>query len=554
MTGSDWVTTRPTSDHPQWEQFVDTFLEQFLAAHPPFAVAAGRHEFDGQLPDWSASGIRSEVSRLQKARATAESWSDLDSRQRFERDYLVARIDAELFVLDESALPFRNPLFYADALDPSIYVNRNYAPPEERCRAFANYLAALPDALSSLRSNLSPPLPTPFAELAAQTLGGLAEFCRQAPGLFGSMMGGREPDLGNATHRACTALEEGAAAFAAETTAASQRSPADESFRLGSAGFARMLWMLERVDTPLDDIAAAGQRELERNHAALREACARYRPGLSPRECMTRLQAQKPIEGPVAGARRQLTELRRFLAERELVNVPAEIEARVEEAPPHQRWNSAYIEIPGPFERELPAIYYIAPPDPSWTAEERAAYVPSEADLLFISAHEVWPGHFLQFLHSNRVASPVARLFVGYGFAEGWAHYSEEMIWEAGFRSGDPAVHLGQIQNALLRNVRLLVALGLHAGPMSLGEAERLFQEEAYQDPASSRQQAARGTFDPGYLLYTLGKLMFRKLRTDWQAATGGGLAEFHNALLALGGPPLALARRALLGDVGAAL
>ncbi|MFP5284595.1 MAG: DUF885 family protein, partial [Thermoanaerobaculia bacterium] len=200
--------------------------------------------------------------------------------------------------------------------------------------------------------------------------------------------------------------------------------------------------------------------------------------------------------------------------------------------------------------------YYISPPDPSWSPEERAAYLPGEADLLFITIHEVWPGHFLQFLHSNRAESEIGRLFVTYGYAEGWAHYSEEMMWEAGFGEGDPLLWMGQIQNALLRNVRYLVALGLHTGTMTLDEAERMFRDYAFQDAANARQQAARGTFDPGYLNYTLGKLMVRKLRDDWTTPRGGRAAwrDFHDRFLSYGGPPVPLVRKAMVGEGGGLL
>ena len=165
--------------------------------------------------------------------------------------------------------------------------------------------------------------------------------------------------------------------------------------------------------------------------------------------------------------------------------------------------------------------------------------------------HEVWPGHFLQFLHSNRVSSKVARLFVGYGFAEGWAHYAEELMWEAGLGEGDPGVHIGQLQDALRRNVRFLSAIGLHAQGMTVRESEQMFRDLAYQDIANARQQAARGTFDPAYLNYTLGKLMIRKLRNDWTGSRGGRRAwrAFHDKLLSYGGPPIPLVREGMLGS-----
>jgi len=305
------------------------------------------------------------------------------------------------------------------------------------------------------------------------------------------------------------------------------------------------------VDVPLEELEAAGRRDLERNLAALRGACAELSPGKPVADCVAAVQAEKPAAGPVEEARRQLAGLRRFIEEKGLVSIPGAEEARVAEAPSYLRWNSAFIDIPGPYDMHLPSTYYIAPPDPAWSAEERAAYLPGEADLLFVTIHEVWPGHFLQFLHSHRSESDPGRLFVGYGFAEGWAHYAEELMWEVGFGDGDPRLHIGQLQNALLRNVRFLSSIGLHTGRMTVDEVERMFRELAFQDPANARQQAARGTFDPAYLNYTLGKLMIRKLRDDWTATRGGRAAwhDFHDALLSYGAPPLPLVRRQMLGE-----
>jgi uncharacterized protein (DUF885 family) len=220
------------------------------------------------------------------------------------------------------------------------------------------------------------------------------------------------------------------------------------------------------------------------------------------------------------------------------------------------RWNFAYIDIPGPYEKDLPSIYYIAPPDPDWSEAERRAYVPGEADLLFTSVHEVWPGHFLQFLHSNRAPSKFSQVFVGYAFAEGWAHYAEEMMWEAGLGDGEPEIQIGQLLNALMRNVRYLSAIGLHARGMTVEESERMFRDKGLQDAATARQQAARGTFDPAYLNYTLGKLMIRRLRDDWADERGGRQAwqAFHDEFLSYGGPPIPLIRAAMLGSDGGPL
>jgi uncharacterized protein (DUF885 family) len=314
-----------------------------------------------------------------------------------------------------------------------------------------------------------------------------------------------------------------------------------------------MLQMTERVDIPLADLEAAGRADLARNQAALRQACAEFAPGATLSACVARVESHKPEGGVVNAARAQLILLRQFVIDKDIVTVPGPEQAQVEEAPPFARQNFAYIDPPGPYDKDLPAVYYIAPPDPSWPKAEQDAYVPGRASLLFTSAHEVWPGHFLQFMWANRVPSKLASLFVGYAFAEGWAHYGEELMWEKGL-GGDPETHIGQLLNALLRDARLLSSIGIHTHGMTVAQSEALFRTEALQDAGTARQQAARATYDPGYLNYTLGKLMIRKLRTDYCATRGGETCwkDFHDHFLNFGGPPIPLVRHAMLpGDKG---
>jgi hypothetical protein len=326
-----------------------------------------------------------------------------------------------------------------------------------------------------------------------------------------------------------------------------------ENFAIGPELFRSMIYDIERVDTPLDELERIGRADLLRNQNALRSACAQFAPGASIADCVSKAESHKPDGGTVEAARRQLTDLRQFLIDKNIVTIPGPELALVGESPPYQRYNFAYIQIAGPYEKNMPSTYYVAPPDPTWTPKERAEYVPGVADLLFTSVHEVWPGHFLQFLHANRSPSKFGQVFVGYAFAEGWAHYAEEMMWESGLGNGDPETHIGQLLNALLRDVRFLSAIGMHTKGMTTAESERMFREEGFQDGGTARQQAARGTFDPEYLDYTMGKLMIRKLRSDWTASRGGTAAwkSFHDAFLAYGGPPVPLVRKAMLGSSG---
>jgi len=531
-----------------WDGFVRLFVEEYFEQFPTFGVSVGRHELDGRLPDWSPESLAEKAAWLRAQREQAQEFGGLDERRRLERDHLVTHLDSELFWLVEAEWPQRNPIFYTGSLDPSLYLTRNYAPLEQRMRAYVDYARAVPRAAEQIRANLRAPMPRSFAEVGRQTLGGLAGYyTADVPQIFAAV---EDPVLQEEL-RAVNAAAAAAMCELGEWFTALEAEPDEEgSFSLGAERFRHMLWDTERVDVPLEELEAAGRRDLERNFAALRAACAALAPGSSVADCVAAVQAEKPAAGPVEEARRQLAGLRRFIEEKGLVTIPGNEEALVAEAPSYLRWNSAFIDIPGPYDMHLPSIYYISPPDPAWSPEERAAYLPGVADLLFVTIHEVWPGHFLQFLHSHRSESDPGRLFVGYGFAEGWAHYAEELMWEAGFGAGDPRLHVGQLQNALLRNVRFLVAIGLHTGRMTLDEAERMFRELAFQDPGNARQQAARGAFDPAYLSYTLGKLMIRKLRDDWTASRGGRAAwrELHDLLLSFGGPPIPLLRRHLLG------
>jgi uncharacterized protein (DUF885 family) len=531
-----------------WDAHVTKFIEDSFVANPTFAVYAGRHEFDGRLPDFSAASLQKEAARLEAAKKAtlAVDPAGLDADRRIERDYLLAVIDKALFWQTEAQWPYRNPAFYFDSIDPEIYLSKPYAPLEQRMRAFIAYARALPAATRQIRANLRTPLAAPIIDYGVKAFGGYAEFfTTDVTKIYASVQDpALQKELAAATRDASQAMQGLADWLAAQRPAATQ------DFAMGPKLFARMLEATEQVTVPLDRLEAIGRADMERNLAALREACAQYAPGKDLPTCTDLVNARKPEGGAVAGARAQLPELRKFIVDHDLVTIPGPEEALVAEAPPYNAQNFAYINTPGPYEKNLPAVYYIAPPDPKWSKEDQAKYVAGESQLLFTSAHEVWPGHFLHFLHENRSRSRIGQLFVGYAYAEGWAHYTEEMMWDAGLRAGSPEAHIGQLVSALKRDARYLSAIGLHTKGMTVAQSEQLFRD-AMIDPGNARQQALRGTYDPAYLNYTLGKLMIMKLRDDWLARNGGpkALKAFHDRFLSYGGPPLPMVRRLMLGD-----
>ncbi len=541
-----------------WPAYAAGFVETYLKSEPFFAVRAGRHEYDGQMPDYSAAGFAAQVGRLRTWRAAATSFDagKLKPEERFEREYLLWVLDTDLYWLDRARFPFTNPAWYLDRLDPDVYLTRDYAPLPNRLQGYLGYARAIPKIAADIRANLSTLLPATFIERGIAGFGGFADFYRHdVPRVFASVADPQaQKELRDANENAARAMES------LKAWLKSQRAQASSKFALGEPQFLEMLKATERVEIPVGQLLALGRADLERNTQALRAACASYLPKATLSGCVQKVQADKPTGGAVAGARAQLDALRNFVIARHIVTVPSDEQAQVAEAPPYARSNAAYISVPGPYEKNVPYTYYIAPPDPAWSAAERAAYIPGKAFLLYISVHEVWPGHFQQFLHSNRNPSKIAALWVGYAYAEGWAHYSEELMWEEGLGDGDPEQHIAQLVEALLRNVRFLSAIGLHTAGMSVAESERMFREQGLQDPGNARQQAARGTYDPQYLKYTLGKLMIRKLRSDWVAQQPGAAAApdprvywqaFHDQFLSYGGPPIPLVRTAMLGEGG---
>jgi len=532
-----------------WKTTRDGLIEEYLKGQPAFAVYQGRHEFDGQLPDWSAGALSAQAKWLHAASARANAVTGLTGADAFERDYLVSQFQDDLFFLEDAEFPYTNPAFYIGSLDPTAYLTRNYAPLETRMRAYTAYARSVARAAQQIRSNLRTPMSLPLLERGVSGFGGYADFYRtDVPKVFAEVKDAAlQKEFAEANEKAAQAMAD------LKTWLESQRKTATAGYALGADKFARMLRMTEGVTTPIAEIEAAGRADLARNQAALKSACATFAPGATIVACMAKVNANKTPGGPVAGARAQLDSLKAFVQKAGVATIPGPEQALVDESPPYNRANFAYIDIPGPYEQKLPSVYYIAPPDPSWTPAEQREYVAGRADLLFTSVHEVWPGHFLQFLHSNRSPSIVGRLFVGYAFAEGWAHYAEEMMWDMGLDSGNEESHIGQVYNALYRNVRLISAIGLHTQGMTVAESERLFREEGFTSAGEARQQAARGTYDPAYLNYTMGKLMIRKLRDDWSASRGGKKAwrEFHDEFLKYGGPPIPMVRQQMMGKDG---
>jgi uncharacterized protein (DUF885 family) len=536
-----------------WATLAARLHEQQLDAHPQQAVSLGLHRYDGRLPALDAASLQRELARLRRARdeLLAVELTRLTPRARLEHDALLTQVRAELFRLEELRQPWRDPASSLAALELSDYVSRPYAEVGERARAVIALCRGVPAYLAAARTNLEPRLPRPLLEHAIRQLDGLIRFAgHEVPVALSGAPGGEL--------RRALALYVGELkrhqAFLEE-----RRAAATEGFALGEQRFLRMLAATQNLELSLATLERIGREDLRRNRALLEEAARAVDPRRSTAEVVEQVAADKPpAHELLALATRQMELARRLTLERGLVTPPASAPIATRESPSFLRWNFAFLDAAGPHERrKLPSYFYVSPPDPTWTAERQRAYLPSRADLLFTAVHEAWPGHFVARLKQQEQPSTILRGGMVSTVAEGWAHYAEELLWEEALRE-DPRLRVGQLRLALLRNVRFLVAVGLHARGMSLDEARRLFVEQAFADPVSAEQQAVRGIFDPMYLCYTLGKLVVRKLRDDWRARVGPRreLRELHDALLAIGmAPSLPAIRRELLGpDAGPVL
>jgi uncharacterized protein (DUF885 family) len=535
----------------------DAFFERYLERSPTFAVSLGFHRYDGRLPDVSGRALATHAMWLKEQQALFESMpaAELPAELAIERDVILTRIRGDRFDLEVARWPFTNPMAYVDQLALTDYISRNYAPLVDRAHAVIALAAAAKPYLTAALANLPEAIPRPWLETAILQIDGMIDFTRQdVVAAFRAL-----DDAILRTEVADALRAYGDALIAYRDVLKARLRKGTDNFALGTERFHRMLAAKEGVTIDLSRLRRLGEEDLAHNLAVLELAARAIDPKKPVAVAIEQVRRDKPDPDKVlAEATTQAAAMRKFLLDKRIVTIPSEDPVEVRVTPPFMRWNFAFLSSPGVFEpKPLAAFYYISPPDPSWAKPEQLAYIQSRADLLYTTVHEVWPGHFLHYLHQKRVTSRILRSFCTYSTVEGWAHYAEQMMHQEGAGGDDPKRTVGQLTSALLRNVRFLSAIGLHTGGMKVRDSIAMFEAQAFAERPTARQQAVRGTFDPGYLNYTLGKLMIRKLRDDWSRRAGGGfsLQAFHDRFLSYGCAPIPIIRRAMLGpDAGPAL
>ena len=539
--------------------FIDEYLEFLYENAPTAAAGDGMHAHDDRLDDLSRASVDAQGRELggfarRLDRITTRS---LTAEEQLERRMLADHIRGRLYELDEVRPWERDPRHYADLLAAALAGQAlfDHAPVEERARRVVSKLRQTPRFLEAAAANVEDP-PGIFIKAGAERFDSVAAFIdRDLPRAFR-----RLEDL----H-----LLGDLADAAAEATAAIQRytehlrdalAPRSRAtFRLGRERFDGRLRHREGIGLGAEQLLSIAERELAREQSRFCEVAARIDSKADPADAWRQVRRRHPEPGAlVRTVSGQLADLVSFIERNDLVTLPDDPSIVVAPTPGCLRGTQAGVRPPGPFEpRALASCYYVADVDPSWPAERREEHLRdlNFATLWSLSAHEAYPGHHLHFLHQRRVRGALRKslLFAPVSFVEGWAHYAGHMVMEAGLARGDDAIELGQVVEKLLRLARLVVGIRLHADDLSVEQGVRFFREEAYLEEGSARREAERGTFDPDYALYAVGRLMLAKLRDDLEAREGSrfSLKSFHDRLLGRGSVPLWLHRTLFLGDTG---
>jgi len=541
--------------------FVDDLLGYLHETHPTYATLDGVHAHDDLLEDLSRHAIDSEAHALAGylRRLDEIAQDGLTPVERVEHRMLTSNLKGRMFDLEVVRPWERNPQFYSDLIASSLAGQTlfSHAPVAERARRVLSKLRQTPRLIQAARDNIKEP-PGIFIKVGIETMKGALKFIDdELPRAFADLddmhlLG----DLADAQTEASHAV----GGFVQELEAMGPKARA--SFRLGRDRFEQKLRLEEGVALPVDRLLAIAMRELRATQEAFRSLAGRVNGG-DPLEAWAKTRSQHPAPGQlVTVGREQLDELIAFLERQSIVTIPRGEEITVAPTPDFYRWSFASMWTPGPFEaKPSRAYYYLTDVDPSWTADRQEEHLRdyNYPALWSISIHEVFPGHFLHYQHLRRVESKARKsiMFSPASFVEGWAHYCEQMMIEAGFGRRDYGIQLGQLAEALIRLARFVVCIRLHAEDLSVEQGVRFFREEAFMEEASARREAERGTFDPTYLVYSIGKLMLLKLRQDVKQKQGKSfsLRAFHDALLSNGTAPFWLHRQLMLGaDTGDAL
>ena len=540
-----------------FQELSQRLIKEHWDFYPTAGSRIGRHEYDGQLPDLSPSQNKRREEELRRGLSELRALGaiGLDETGRLSYRIMELFLRRELFIFNDLKPLENNPMRHTGYLNVSGYIRRDYAPLEDRIRSATSAMKQAPDFLEVLDQALSNRISSHVVDMSVESYSGMARFYRVD--LADAATGVTDPEIvtkfNQARETAAVALDS----FVERLKSRGASGP--DGFAIGTKLYSGMLATGEGLDAPLSRIAAIGQANLEDNLARIKELAQSIAPGRSVSEIVEEIGRNHPqAQQLIPETRGMLEDIRQSLIDFDVITVPSEDRCQVIETPTYMRYAFAAMDSAGALEtRATESFYYVTPVEDDWTDKQAEEWLSNfnYDTLKLISVHEVYPGHFVHHLHNRygRELPLVNRVATAYSFTEGWAHYTEQMILETGYGEGQPKLLLTQLLEALVRNCRYMCSLRMHTEGMTLDEATKFFMENAYMAELPARREALRGTFDPGYLNYTLGKLMILKLREAYQREQGGAynLKEFHDRLLSFGGPALPLLRPALLMNPG---
>ena len=560
-------SAKPSTGDAAFNKLADRYFDElYFRFFPTSATAAGFHQYDGQLEDYSQAGLRREAAELKKFRALFEHVDEtgLSPSTAIDHKLVMNDINSRLLELESIRQWQTNPDRYSSGVTNSIFLimARNFASQAQRLKSVIAREKRIPGVFEAARHNLRN-VPPVYVDVAIEQIPGIIGFFeRDVPQAFNEV---KDKKLLAEFQTANRAVIESLRRYQ-KFLSMEIKPKAHGDFRIGAENFRRKLMYEEAVDLPLDRLLEIGMADLRRNQKSFREVAAKIDPNKTPQQILSELEKDHPEPGKLLQAFRDtLGGLRDFLRDRHIVDMPSQVLPIVEETPPFARaLTFASMDTPGPFEEVATEGFFNATlPEPSWSEKQIEEHMAgfNRGTVISTAVHEAYPGHYTQFLWVKRAPSKVRKLLGCNSNAEGWAHYSEQMMLDEGY-GRTPGVdldhdtaflklRLGQLQDALLRNARYIVGIRMHTGSMTFDQGVEFFEKEGYQSHMNSLRETRRGTSDPTYLVYTLGKLEILKLREDYKKKMGGRftLEDFHNSFLKQGFPPVRYIRQAMLGD-----
>ena len=540
-----------------FQKVADRFFDEAVFKYDPAAATqAGFHQYDALLPSGSRADVEAQTAALHKFEREVEGFDagGLTPGAAADRELVLAQIRGQLLALEVIRPWEKNPDLYSSSVSNAVFVvmSRNFAPAAARLKSVIGREKLVPRLLRSARENLKNP-PRIYTEVALEQMPGIVSFFQNdVPAAFKDVSDPALVAEFQEVNRGTIDALKGYEAFLKTDLLPRSRG----EFRIGAETFRKKLLYDEMVDIPLERLLEIGRENLRRNQEEFKRVSAQVDPSRTADQILNEAILDHPAAGNLMQSFRDvLSGLREFIEKNRIVTIPSQVPPIVEETPPFMRaLTTASMDTPGPFEKVAKeAFFNVTLPEKTWDAKQTEEYLQgfNRGTIISTAVHEVYPGHYTQFLWIASAPSKVRKLLGCASNAEGWAHYTEQMMLDEGYGKGDLKLRLGQLQDALLRNARFIVGIQMHTGKMTVEEAVEYFVKEGYQVRPVAEKEAKRGTSDPTYLVYTLGKLEILKLREDYKRMKGGSytLQGFHDAFLGQGFPPVKIVRRALLGN-----